>query len=303
MSNIKLFVSLFTLSMFLIFSLLPLFEHQCFAQDEMKPELNCSIVNPDIGTPEVVRTAFRPLFQYLMSKIGIKINVFIIPDVETTVSRLKENSIDFGYTGIVDYFRIEEQFPIKPALTFVKWGKNNYAACFAVRKNDTRKELKDFKGSPMGFTSFHKTFGGIYPQILLHEKGFPPELETFFSSVKPYYADIAAVQDLLASKIDVCIVTQSSINIFTTTTPWLIENMKILYQQDNLMFAPIFYRSDMDPEMREALIKHTLDFFSTPKGKQFMMMFRVDGVQRVTAEEYAPDRNRAMQLGYIKTKK
>ncbi|MFC1851465.1 phosphate/phosphite/phosphonate ABC transporter substrate-binding protein [candidate division CSSED10-310 bacterium] len=262
-------------------------------------ELYCAIVNPDIGTPEVVRTAFKPLFEYLSKKVKRKIIVVIRPSVQKTVEELKAGKIDFGYTGIVDYFKMGAQFPIKPALTFVKWGKNSYTACFTVRSSDRNLTLKDFKGRRLGYTSFHKTFGGIYPQILLTEQGVKSSFKEYFSHVKAYYSDVSSLQDLLTQKIDVCVVSLSTLKVLKNSSPWLVKGIVILYKQEGLMFAPIFYRADMDEKIREGLISGTIEFFKTTRGDQLMMMFKINGVQRVTDEEYEPDRQRALKLGYI----
>lgn len=265
---------------------------------ETRP-LYCVIANPDLGTPEVVRTAFKPFFDFLTQRVNRKIVIVMREDIGQVIDELKAGTIDIGYTGVVDFLKMEAAFPIKPGITFLKWGQSSYTGCFTVLKPNQSSTLADFKGKRLGFISFHKIFGGFFPEILLSEKGYPGPLEKFFSQVTSYYSEMTAIQDLLAKKIDVCVVSESSIEVLRETSPFLTGNLHILYRQEGLMFAPIFYREDMDPGLREELIKASFDFFNSPGGKQFMMMFKVDGISRVYDKDYDADRTRAVTLGYI----
>jgi len=271
-------------------------------QSEMTP-FHCAIVNPELGTPEVVKTAFKPFFDFLTKRVGRPIVILIRDDVTTVIDELKTGLIDFGYTGVIDFLKIEAGFPIKPGITFLKNGRSDYTGCFTVLKASQDAALVDFKDKRLGFISFHKVFSGFFPEILLAEKGYPGPLESFFSQVTPYYSDVAAIRDLLEKKVDACVVSESSIKILSETSPVLTQNLHVLYRQEGLMFAPIFYREDMDPELREELIKAAFDFFSTSSGKQFMMMFKVDGITRIVASDYDTDRQRAIKLGYIPAKR
>jgi ABC-type phosphate/phosphonate transport system substrate-binding protein len=262
-------------------------------------DLTCAILNPDIATPQTVQNAFQPLFDRLTQKVKKKINVIVYDSLEKTVADLNARKIDFGYAGIIDYFRLEAKAPIKPSLTLMKNGKTNYAACIAIRKSDEKATLADLKGKRLGYISFHKFYGGLFPQILLRDQKLEHRLERYFSSTTGYYSEISAVQDLVVGKIDACIVSRDALDIFEATTPWIIQKIKVLDCLEGLMFAPIFQRKDLDEDMNKSLQEETILFFDTPQGKQFMMMFKVDGVKRVTGSDYDADRKRAIALGYL----
>lgn len=261
--------------------------------------LYCAILNPDIATPKTVQNAFQPLLSRLTSTVNKEIKVVIYDNIDTAVADIKAGKIAFGYTGMIDYFRLESLAPIQPSLTMLKNGKTNYEACIAIRKSEEGATLPDLRGKRLGYISFHKFYGGFFPQILLKEQKLDYQLDHFFASTKGYFSDISAVQDLITGKIDVCIVSRDALDIFDVTAPWLINKITVMECQDGLMFAPIFNYSQLDEEINSALQNETIEFFKTPQGKQFMMMFKVDGVKLVTKSDYDQDRQRAITLGYI----
>jgi len=263
------------------------------------PPLVLAIINPDIGTPKTVKTSFKPLIKWLSNKSNRSINIIIIPDSETTIKELKAGKIDIGYTGVVDFFRIQNKFPVKPGITFVRGEKNYYTSCFIVRKKDKDLPLDSFKGKKYGFTSFHKTFGGLYPQIFLHENKFSKSLDDFFSSVKSYYSDAEGIIDLLKGKIDVCVASLHTINTLKQTAPHLVKNLHIYHQLEGLMFSLIFYRDQVDDELKDTLVNESIAFGETIEGKQLLMMFKLDGIKAVTNKDYEADRQRAVKLGLI----
>lgn len=265
-----------------------------------KPPLQFAIINPDIGNPKVVLASFKPLMRWMGSKVKRKIIVRIYSDVDKMVKELKAGNVDLGFTGILEYFKIQEKFPIKPLLTITRHKHPYYTSCFVVTAKNKDKKIKDFKGKRFGYTSFHKAQGGLYPQILLLHNGFSPDLNKFFSSTKAYYSDINGVYDLLRNKIDACSLSESTLNILKSTSPGISRKLIVLYKQEKLMFSPFFYRADLDKKLRNRIIKENLLFIKTIQGRQLLMMFKVDGLKPVKDEDYAADHKFAMELGYIK---
>ncbi|MBN2381858.1 PhnD/SsuA/transferrin family substrate-binding protein [bacterium] len=264
-----------------------------------EPPLRCALVNPELGTPEMVKHSFRALFSYLSKRVNREIIVSIIPTVEETVEALKKNEVDFGYTGIIDFFQIQQGFNILPAATFTRGNKSQYTACLVVRVNEAGLSIKDYKGKRFGFTSFHKQYGGLYPEIILKENGLPTRLEDYFASVHPYYADVPVIYDLIKSKIDLCAVSEMTLETLKENSPALLKNISLIDRYPDLMFAPIFYRADMKPDLRDKLINELIAFIATSEGQQMMMMFKLDGVKTVSNEDYKQNRALAHRLNYI----
>ncbi|MFC1851134.1 phosphate/phosphite/phosphonate ABC transporter substrate-binding protein [candidate division CSSED10-310 bacterium] len=261
------------------------------------------IVNPEIGNPQTVLASFKPLMHWMSNKVKRKIEVIVLPDVEKTVAELEAGTIDMGYTGIIDYFKIQTQFQIEPLVTIVQRKKPSYTSCFVIPLKFKDKSLKDFKNTKFGYTSFHKVVGGLYPQVFLLDNGYSPKLEDFFSEVKSYYSDISAIYDILKGAIDACAISLATLNTLKITSPGLVRNLHILHQQEGLMFAPFFNRADMDSALKEKIITETLAFSKTIEGRQLLMMFKVDDLKIVTDKDYEADRQRAIRLGYISGEK
>ncbi|MBN2383736.1 phosphate/phosphite/phosphonate ABC transporter substrate-binding protein [bacterium] len=260
------------------------------------------VVNPEIGSPETVLSSFKPLMKWMSDRVKHKIDLVILPDIEQTVTALKKGEVDLGYTGIIDYFSIEQQYPIKPMVTIVKNGASSYTACLVVHSNNKEMTIESLRGTPFGYTSFHKVTGGLFPQTLLFEKGLGSDLEKFFSEVKPYYSDITAIRDLLTGSIKSCSISHATLDILAINSPGLVRNLHVLASLDGLMFAPFFYRANLDRELKDTLIEEILKYVRTSEGQQLLMMFKVDGLTRVSEEDYQRDKNRARLLGYLKAK-
>lgn len=271
----------------------------CFAQDEEKP-LRFAIVDPEIGNPQTVLASFKPLMKWMSDKVKRKIVVEIYPDPQSTIEALRNNTVDYGYTGIVDFFKIQQEFAIEPMITIEKKGEPFYTSSLIIRKEDEGKKLEDFRGQKFGYTSLHKAQGGLFPQIVLKKSGYDPDVSKFFSSVAPYFADVTAIFDLLKKSIDICAISMNTLDTLKMTSPGLLTKIHVLQKEENLMYAPFFIRTDMDPALRKKIVDEALAFAKTIEGRQLLMMFKVDGITAVTMADYQADRQRAIDLNYIK---
>ncbi|MFC1850793.1 phosphate/phosphite/phosphonate ABC transporter substrate-binding protein [candidate division CSSED10-310 bacterium] len=265
-----------------------------------KPALQFASVAPNAEQQKSFRGTFEPFFRWIGKNLGRQIEVNYLNQVEEAVTRFKAGQLDYGSAGIVEFFQIQEQFPVQVILTMVKNKKTSYDACFVVNKKHAHCQLKDFKNKKIGYTSFHYAQGGLYPQILLLEHGFGNRLEHFFSAVTPYFKDITALYDLILGKLDVCVVSRATLDILAETAPGIIQKIHVLYHQDGLMFSPVFVRADMAEDLRAAIVQKSIEFTKTIEGKQLLMMFQIDSLAAVSDREYEKDKKRARRLGFIK---
>ena len=129
---------------------------------------------PNIA-PDQQRARYQPLGDYLSTRLGRPVELFVASNYAGVVTALAAGQLDVAYLGGLTYAQAEKQVPLVPVVTEVDrdTGTTRYLSAIVVRADSPLKSTRDLvaKGGSFAFGDPSSTSGSLYPRLMLDAAG------------------------------------------------------------------------------------------------------------------------------------
>lgn len=130
--------------------------------------------------PNILRTRFDPLLQYLSQRVGLPCELVIPGDYAGLVKMFDEGDIAMAYIGGLTFVQAEAQAGAVPLV--MRDSDLEFRSAFLVRADNPAQSLADIKGARLAFGSRLSTSGHLMPRHFMERNGMHPE--DWFSEVR-----------------------------------------------------------------------------------------------------------------------
>lgn len=223
-----------------------------------------------------VRSALEVWLKTSGKEIGWNLESNIYEDIETLLRDYKTGIIDVLNIGPDAYLRAEKEIKAEPAYIVLMAGKKTRKYILIVRSNAPINDVEDLKGKNLAVMKTNR-IGYFYLNLLLLRKrlGKP---EDYFSTIAQKTKFSQAILSVFFGQADACIATESALQTMFELNPQLGRQLKIIASSPEIPHLIAFFRPDLSRRIKEFVLKEVTRLQDTPKGRQILTLFRIDGV-------------------------
>ncbi|MFQ6055334.1 MAG: phosphate/phosphite/phosphonate ABC transporter substrate-binding protein, partial [Methanosarcinales archaeon] len=145
---------------------------------KVKPEekvLKMGLIPAD-DAAEMLRQ-YQPVVDYLSSKLGMKVELYVTDDYTAAIEAMKSKHIDMAWFGPFSYILAAKEAGAEAIVNGIRrdTGLSTYRTVFVTRADSRIKTLDDLKGKSFAFVDPASTSGNLIPRKVLIENGIDPD--------------------------------------------------------------------------------------------------------------------------------
>lgn len=252
---------------------------------------------PDEAPTELQRK-FKPLGEYLASRIGMKVEFVPVTDYAASVEALVNKKVDMVWFGGFTFVqaKIRSKDGVVPIVQ--REEDERFKSVFITQANSGIDKLEGLKGKTFSFGSPSSTSGHLMPRSFLLQAGIDPDkdMRVSFSGAHDATALAVAGGKVQAGALNISVwekmlaekrVDPTAVRVFYTTPGYFDYNWTV--------------RKDMDPALRQKLIDAFLALDpKDPQAKAILDLQRASRFIPTREENYAAIEAAARNAGLLK---
>ncbi|MFZ3063261.1 MAG: phosphate/phosphite/phosphonate ABC transporter substrate-binding protein [Actinomycetota bacterium] len=255
---------------------------------------------PNIA-PEKQKANYEPFGKYMEKKMGMPVELFVATNYAGVVQAMVSGQLDLAYFGGLTYAQALEQVPVEPIVTEIdrETGTREYWSLIITRPDSGINSPKDLKGRTFAFGDPSSTSGSLFPRIMLVEAGYDWRSE--FTPIKQVIytgGHDATAEAVVTGKVDAGGIEGRILNRLIKEGK--VDGSKIKIVAKRLVLGyPWCVRKDLDPKLKKKIV----DAFKAIDDPALLDLMRAKRYVEVSEKDYTYIRNKAKELGLVKTKK
>lgn len=204
---------------------------------------------------------FQPLLSSVESATGLKLNFVEAPSYEAAIEMLKEGKAQLAWLGQSAFLEASHDVALEPlAVAFNASGEASvYRSEFIVKADASYSKITDLKGHRLILTEHGSSSGDIMPRHTLTQLDLNPDIHTNFSEVIYAGSQESAVNELMADKGDVAVISQVNLEKMFGDGSLKRSDVRIIHHSDPIPGAPITAIADLDESLRKQIQAAILD--------------------------------------------
>lgn len=223
---------------------------------------------------------YQPLADYLAThleeyNVG---QVKIAQDLETIAEWLKTGQVDLYFDSPYPAAIVSEKSGAEPILRRWKEGQSDYYGIIFTLRDRGIASLADLAGRTLAFDTSYSTSGYMLPMAVLLNAGLNPVEKTDATKPVPPNAigyvfsndDENTIQWTIAGKVDAGAI---DIRNYLKISQQTRSEMLVLAETDRVARHVVLVRSNMDPQLKQAIETLLLNMDRTPEGKAVLEQF------------------------------
>lgn len=277
--------------------LVALFVSGCTVKSEKGSEKNPIMISlvPSKDTKTLMLSA-NELKDWLKKETGYHFEISIPTSYIAVVEAIGSKRVDIAYLNTTNYFLAEERYGAQVEFITLNIERHSqYKGQFIVRTDSKIKTLQDINGKKIAYVDPTSASGYILPAYQLKSRNIKPSEAVFAgkhdSVVSMVYQKQVDVGTTFYSLPEKNGELMDARRLVAAQYPDVWEKIRILDFTVSLANDALVFRKDIEPEIRETLVKALEKWASTPEGKiTLKAMSNGSGLRRATAEDYRESR-------------
>jgi ABC-type phosphate/phosphonate transport system substrate-binding protein len=208
----------------------------------------------------------------------------ILADVDSVVQNFNAGKIDVLTISSIDYLKIRRLVNIEPAFVSLRDGKPENDYVLLVNKDKGIKTLEQLQNKKI---SIEKGMNGeaavLWLETMLLDHALP-ESSLFMQKFKRVDKVSQAVLPVFFGQADACIVHRYKFETLSALNSQIGKKLQAIYASPPLLNQLTCFRKDLDEHVKEAALSYTERLQSDPEGRQFLMMYRIEGTTKYKNE-------------------
>jgi phosphonate transport system substrate-binding protein len=124
-----------------------------------------------LESPAIMYKKFRPLAEYLSTKLHRRIELKVAVDFQGAVQDIGQNVTQFCFMTPSTYIEAHMKYGVSVLLKALRDGKPFQHSVIITRSDSVIHEIKDLKGRSFAFGDLHSTSSHIVPRAMLLDDG------------------------------------------------------------------------------------------------------------------------------------
>jgi len=269
----------------------------CTFKNEKGGEKNPIVISlvPSKDTKALMLSA-QELSSWLTNETAYHFDINIPTSYVAVVEAIGSKRVDIAYLNTTNYFLAEEKYGAEVQfITLNIDGNSQYKGQFLVRTNSKIKTLEDLQGKKIAYVDPTSASGYILPAYQLKIKNIKPAEAVFagkhdsvVSMVYQKQVDVGTTFYALPEKNGE---PMDARRLVAAQYPDVWQRLRILDFTVSLANDALVFRKDLDPEMKEKLVKAIEKWASTNEGKVTLKaLSNGSGLRRATEADYRESR-------------
>ena len=231
--------------------------------------------------------SFTPLTNYLEKKTGRSIEIDTAKDFDSFWLGVLDRRYDIVHYNQYHYIRSHRDLGYEVILTNEEFNRPTIAGAISARNDGGLKSLKDLRGREVIFGGDRSAMMSyIVATYLLRMAGLKAGDYTEKFAKNPPNAQLAAYYGQAAAAGVGDVINELPI----VRTKIDVSKMQFLAVSEQLAHLPWAVRGDMDPKLRETIVKSLLRLRQTPEGRNVLKAAKLTGLRAATDRDFDPHR-------------
>jgi phosphonate transport system substrate-binding protein len=263
------------------------FTTPCFTQAKQEDSSHLTIGYsikslPDLDIKDV--TAALDLWvKELSNEVGFTAESLIYRDMNLFREDLKSGKVDMGIAQTVDFFSLEKETKITPAIAKIKEGKLTDKYLLLVHKDSDCSSIKDLKKKKLAILA-NTDFGLLFLNNLLVSNNLP-KVHNFFSVIEEKKKPSQVILPVFFKQMEACITTEKSFKLMAELNPQVGAKLKVLASSPEIIETVSFFRKDYKDTLKQEIIKHSKNLKNYVRGEQILLLFQVDELVEISGND------------------
>lgn len=231
---------------------------------------------------------YEPLLAHLAEKIGVSMEIKILPSYSHVLDQFQEFDLDGAFFGSYTGTMAVRQLGVEPLVRpqFMDDSATCYAIVFA-KKGAGIRTAQDMRGKRLAFVDKASATGYLLPLAYLRSLGIG-DTKDWFGSVFFSGTHADAVNDVLNGYADIGAVSSTIFFMLAATNPQVLNELTVLATSLQIPTTPFAVRDDLPGDLKQALRQQLLTLHQSAAGRVILDDLKVKQFTEATKEDYQP---------------
>jgi len=240
---------------------------------------------------------YEPLANYLSEKIGLKIELKILPRYGNIIDNFVSEGMDGAFFGSFTYTLAHSKLDVEVlARPEGIDGTSTYHGVIFARKDSGIRTVEDMKGKRFSFVDKATTAGYLLPLAYFKKNGIQ-DYRTYLKEAYFTGTHEDAVYDVLNKKADIGAAKSTIFNKVANSDRRLWNELTVLVRSPDVPENGFAVRKDIDNSIKDKLIEALLNIHNDPNGRGILKNFGAQKFVRTTIDDYKPVFKYAKEIG------
>lgn len=235
-----------------------------------------------VEDPAVYENIFKPFTDHLGQCTGKKVLFFQVQSNAAEIEAMRSGRLHVGgFSTGPTAFAVNLAGAVPFAIKGTEKESQGYNLVFLVKKDSPYQKLADLKGKKVAHTSASSNSGNLAPRALFPGEGLVPDTD-----YKVLYSGKhdQSVMGVMTGDYDGAPVASDVFERMARRGQVKAEDFRIIYRSPRFPTSSFAYAHDLDPALRDKLVKCFYDYRFTPE-----MQKAFDGADRFFPITYQKD--------------
>ncbi len=284
--------------------LVGLFSFSIFAHAEDKPRLfvGYSVRGMADVDPKDAEAALRVWSQEIGYRFGFDLVTQLYDSSDRLARDFQDRKLDFVTLPVLDYLRLAPVLNARPELGMVRDNSPTTKYLLLVPRPAAKDGLAGLKNQRLA-VMHHNQLGRLFLNTELLKAGLP-ESDRLFGSVQEKSKESQAVLAVFFGQADACLVSDKAFKTMEELNPQVGKKLQILLESPGFVDVVGFFHPDYPKVHKETAIGGMRgDIKEFERGRQIMILFNVDRVDRIREEDFNAVKKMVSDYDRLKRKK
>ncbi|HKI51344.1 MAG TPA: phosphate/phosphite/phosphonate ABC transporter substrate-binding protein [Geothermobacteraceae bacterium] len=236
----------------------------------------------------VQKKRYEPLLAQLEDKIGIPIEIKILPSYSEVVNNFRDFELDGAFLGSFTGTMAIRELGVEPLVR--PQFMDNSATCSAIvfaKKGDGIRAARDMRGKRIAFVDKASSTGFLLPLAYFKSLGIE-DYQNWFGDVLFSGTHEDAINDVLSGYADVGAVSSTIFYMLAEMNPQVLNELTVLGTSPLIPSNPLSVRNDLPEDLKQLLKQQLLTLHQSAAGRAILDNLKVKQFTEASKEDSQP---------------
>lgn len=231
---------------------------------------------------------YEPLLAQLADKIGVPIEIKILPSYSNVINNFQEYELDGAFFGSLTGTMAIQELGVEPLVR--PQFMDDSATCSAVvfvKKGGGIRTVRDMQGKRIAFVDKASATGFLLPLAYFKSLGIE-DYKDWFGDVLFSGTHEDAINDVLSGYADVGAVSSTIFYMLAEMNPQVLNELTILATSPQIPSNPLAVRNDLPNDLKQLLRQQLLSLRQSAAGRVILEDLKVKQFTEATKEDSQP---------------
>lgn len=254
---------------------------QAAGPDTMDFVVGYSIKEISDVDPKDIEAALKVWSKELGNAYHFRVEANLYDNVDKLVADFNESKLNFMIMNSIDYFRRAKILKVKPEASPYRNGKPTMKYVVLAGTIRHLAEIGILKNKKLSIAK-NNHLGQIYLDTLLMRSKLSSS-DRFFAGIDEKSKESQAILDVFFGKSGACVVSETAFQTMKELNPQVGSKLHVLAESPEFIYTVGIFHPSYPPDYKKkAFIGIGTDYKHHERGKQIILLFNIDRMDRIT---------------------